>query len=228
MSARYAVYFAPAAEHALWRAGCDWLGRDPRAGHALTPAGRAWVTAPWRYGLHATLKAPMRLAEGASEARFLAAVKALAAAHARFAMPALRVAMLTDFIALRPADELAVSHPLRRLADACVTELDAFRAPLTDAELQRQTKPHFSARQREQVLRYGYGHVLQDWRFHITLTDGLRAADAITVDALLRDARRHFAAALQAPLACDALCVFVEPAPGQPFMLAHRFPLRPV
>ena len=31
MTVRYALYFAPAAGHPLWTAGCDWLGRDPEA-----------------------------------------------------------------------------------------------------------------------------------------------------------------------------------------------------
>ena len=31
-SARVALYYAPALDDPLWRAGCAWLGRDPETG----------------------------------------------------------------------------------------------------------------------------------------------------------------------------------------------------
>lgn len=222
---RVAVYFAPAVDHPLWAAGCAWLGRDARAGLPLPAPARPHVRAPWRYGFHATMKAPLRLADGRDLAGFLAEVAGLAARHARFDVPPLRVTTLNDFLALRPAGAVPAGHPLRRLADACVTDLDEWRAPLTEAERLRQAPPHASLRQHENVRRYGYGHVLDDWRFHLTLTDGLHAAEADARDALTREALRHFAPALQVPLAFEDLAVFVEPAAGEPFVLVRRFPL---
>jgi hypothetical protein len=61
----------------------------------------------------------------------------------------------------------------------------------------------------------------------MTLTDTLPHDDAALRAAMQHDAERHFAAALREPLVCEALCVFVEPAPGEPFRLARRFPLAP-
>ncbi|MEW6704109.1 MAG: DUF1045 domain-containing protein [Pseudomonadota bacterium] len=223
MTFRYAVYFAPAASHALWHAGCDWLGRDARAGMPLSPPAQPQVGSPWRYGFHATLKAPCRLQ--VAPPQWLAQVQALAQRHARFAMPALQVAMLGDFLALRPVQPLAADHPLRRLADDCVLTLDSGRAPADAAERERQLRGDLSMRQREQVERYGYAHVLDDWRLHFTLTDSLGALDAGTVQMLQRKAEAHFAEALRAPLLCDALSVFVQPAPGAPFQRVHRFAL---
>lgn len=228
---RVAVYFAPPDDHPLWAAGSAWLGRDARAGQPVTPPRCAEVQAPWRYGLHATLKPPLRLAHGVSEAQWLAAVQALAARHRRFELPPLQVATLTDFLALRPCEPLPdggalqALHALQALADACVVELECHRAPLSPQEQQRYLAPHLSARQQQQVQRYGYAHVLEDWRFHITLTGSLAARPAAEADRLATEARRHFRDALAAPLPCDALCVFAEPAPGAPFVLTHRFPL---
>ena len=60
---RYAVYWTPPADHPLWRAGCDWLGRDAERAQVDRPGEgpEALTRAPRRYGFHATLKAPMRL-----------------------------------------------------------------------------------------------------------------------------------------------------------------------
>jgi hypothetical protein len=218
---RYAVYFAPAPEHPLWRAGCDWLGRDARSG--LPPATQAppQRAGPWRYGFHATLKAPCRLAVDKRE--FLQAVRALAARHRAFELPRLQVAPLSDFVALLPAQPLERAHPLWRLADACVVELDALRAAPSAAERERSLRGPLSARQRDHAQRHGYAHVLDDWRFHLTVSDGGLEADAMA--GLRASAEAHFAGALRVPLAFDALCVFVEPEPGAPFTLAHRFAL---
>ncbi|THF59240.1 DUF1045 domain-containing protein [Pseudothauera rhizosphaerae] len=223
MSTRYAVYFAPGDDHPLWRAGCAWLGRDPRAGQ---PAGAAPAFArdPWRYGFHATLKAPIRLAPPHGEAAFLDAVRALAREHRRFGMPPLQVAELSGFVALLPARLLAADHPLWALANACVQQLDAFRAPPTEAELARRRSQPLDAAQRDLLARWGYAHVLTQWRFHMTLSDTL--AQDSQREAVVAQARSHFAAALDRALPCDALCVFTEPAPGEPFVLAHRFELQ--
>lgn len=225
---RYALYFAPPADHPLGQAGATWLGRDAHAGQPLTPPASPERAEPWRYGFHATLKAPLRLAAGASEADFLQAVSDLAATRPRFAMPTLTVAQLGDFLALRPSAPLAPDHPLQRLADTCVIELDRWRAPMDAAEQARRLQPGYTPRQREHLLRHGYPHVLQDWRFHMTLSDSLKSWSAAAVAQLTAQAQTHFAPALQAPLCCDALCVFVEPAPGAPLVLAHREGLRPV
>lgn len=219
---RYAVYFTPDAGHPLWQAGCKWLGRDAVQPAAVPPT-RSHLGSPWRYGFHATLKAPCHLAPGVTEADWLGAVQALAQQQRAFPMPALQVAMLGDFLALRPLQAIDAAHALRRLADACVLQLERWRAPLTPPEHERQCRAAHSARQREHVQRLGYAHVLDDWRFHMTLSDSLGSVPEADVQALCEQAQAHFAPALSLPLLCNALSVFVEPAPGHPFVLAQRF-----
>jgi len=221
---RHALYFAPEPDHPLWAAGCDWLGR-PHDGHAAGAPARPGVTAPWRYGFHATLKAPLRLAPGRDEASLLAAVQALAQRHRAFEMPTLSVARLGGFLALRPTPLLSAEHPLRRLADDAVQSLDAWRGPLTPAETRRQLRAAHSPRQQAQVDRWGYAHVLDDWRFHMTLSDDLAADDPAGLEALQQQATAHFAPALRVPLHCRGLCLFTEPAPGEPFTCSVRVAL---
>ena len=115
MSARYAIYLTPPVDHPLWQSGCTWLDRDPSGDEA--PAAPARRAAPWRYGFHATLKTPMRLAEGCSLQSLHQALCALVRTVAPFDMPALEVGLFEDLIVLQPAGPLAEAHPLRDLAD---------------------------------------------------------------------------------------------------------------
>ncbi|MFY7942200.1 MAG: DUF1045 domain-containing protein [Burkholderiaceae bacterium] len=217
---RYALYFAPSADHPLWVAGCTWLGRDAQAGKTLSPPARPEVSTPWRYGFHATLKAPLRLQPGLTENDFLQAVQAWASHQPAFLMPALEVAELGDFLALRPTTPPAAGHPLRRLADACVLELDPWRAALTEAQQRRYLQPHLTPGQQGHVERLGYAHVLEDWRFHMTWSTGLSAPERAALRPL---AEAHFTAALGEPLWCGELCVFTEGAAEAPFFLTQRF-----
>ncbi len=229
-SPRYAVYWAPEPAHPLWRAGIEWLGRDPSvtAAHGVPGTPREATDEPRRYGFHATLKAPFALRQGATAADLLAAVQALAQGFPRFPMPRLEVAALGSFVALRPAEPVGGEHALQRLADACVRSLDNWRAPMDAKTLQRTLSDNsLSPTQQQLVRRWGYPHVFEHWRFHMSLTDSLpqdALGDALR-QRLADEATRHFAAALAVPLACESVCVFVEPAPGAPFVLAHRLPL---
>ena len=196
---RLALYWAPPPTHPLWRSGCDWLGRDPAGTDLGAPPAHA--RAPWRYGFHATLKAPMHPRHGADEAAFIDAVAAFSARWHDFEMPPLRVAWLRGFMALRPTHALCAVHPLRRLADACVTEFDPWRAHAAHAP------------------PWGYAHVFERWRFHMTLSDDT-PNDRTRLEAR---ASAHFAPSLAVPLRAQGLAVFREDQPGAPLRLLGRF-----
>lgn len=224
---RYAIYYAPPVDHPLWAAGCQWLQRDPtQMGELAHAPPRAHTAEPRRYGFHATLKPPFRLREPWSETALLGAVAHLASHTPAFPMPPLRVDWLGDFLALRPTPELPRGHGLHRLADECVDKLDLFRAPPDDAERARRSALQLSDAQREWLDRYGYPYVMDEWRFHMTLTDKLPAPQHATREAIAEQARRHFETALVVPLACESVCVYIEPEKGKPFVLAHRFGLK--
>lgn len=217
---RHALYWVPPSDHPLWSAGCAWLEQgDHRA-------------QPRRYGFHATLKPPFRLREGRLPDELLAAIHRLARAHSPFRMPALAVAELGAFLALRPRDprEVDAAHALRRLADACVRDLDEFRAPPGDEECRRRAaQPGLDELARRNVVRWGYPWVFEAWRFHMTLSDNLADDEAgRAARARLRSqAQAAFAAALAQPLMADGLALFIEDAPGAPLRLAQRFAFTP-
>ncbi|MES2385892.1 MAG: DUF1045 domain-containing protein [Pseudomonadota bacterium] len=221
MSARYAIYFSPAKHSAWWTWGAHWLGRDEHDNTALPQPGVAGIgpeellaltAEPRRYGFHATLKAPFHLSAGHQEANLVARLGRLAQTLAPVALGPLQLATLGNFVALVPR---APPAGLQALAAACVTGLDDLRAPLTEAELARRRSAGLDTRETELLALHGYPHVLERFRFHMTLTGPVDAATAQRVgQALAGEASRLNA---QAPLSLDRLCLFVEQSPGAPF-----------
>jgi putative phosphonate metabolism protein len=222
--ARVAIYYAPLPEDPLTRFSSAWLGRDPITNAPVPqPAvdSIAEITAePRSYGFHATLKPPMRLAEGTDWAGLLTAVRAVAAGIAPFELPALAVAELSGFLALRETNPCPA---LQALADACVEQVDPLRAPLSGDELTRRRKAGLSAEQDAMLLRWGYPYVFRTWFFHMTLTRRLSDAEK----AVIRPAAEAwFAPALAVPRRVEDICVFTQAMPGAAFTLAERLRLR--
>jgi putative phosphonate metabolism protein len=221
MTARYAIYFSPAQHSPWWELGSHWLGRDECADAPLAqclptqfePAELFAVTSePRRYGFHATLKAPFCLSGGHSADDLMARLQALAVTLKPVALGSLQVVTLGDFVALMPAtapDELAA------LAAACVTGLDDLRAPLSQADLTRRRATQLDEREQELLQLYGYPYVLERFRFHLTLSGPVQPAIAQRVMQAVAEPVAQLN--LAAPLVLDRLCLFVEPAPGQPF-----------
>lgn len=223
MSARSAIYFAPAPGSALEAFGCTWLGRGLDGARlpqpvvdGIEPARLTEITrSPRHYGFHATLKAPFGLAQGRSGA-LEEAVAAFASARTPFEI-ALRVGSLGGFIAFLAAEPFAA---LDALAADCVEAFDRFRAPLTEAEIARRRASGLSPRQDAHLLRYGYPYVLDDFRFHMTLTERLHAPERDHVLAILAERAQGICAA---PLTIDAISIFEQSSRDAPFALRRRF-----
>lgn len=222
---RAAIYYTPAPDDPLTRQAALWLGRDAFGGGATRPADPEidpLVAAPARYGFHATLKAPFRLADGASLAGLDAALAAFAAGRDAVALGALALSRLGSFLALTPAEPLAEPGLAGLEADIRIA-FEPFRAPLTPDEVARRRPDRLSARQRANLDRWGYPHIGEDFRFHLTLTDTLAETALPETEARIRSG---FAGLLGQPHAVDALALFVEPQAGAPFSVHSRHPLR--
>jgi len=224
---RLAVYFAPAADSALHRVASRWLGRDAVTGApcdqpevpGLTAERFAELTAePRRYGFHATLKAPFALAAGAGEADAIRRIEALAQSLQAFEAR-LAVSRIDGFVALTPATP---TPAIDALGAACVRGFDDLRAPLSPADYARRKPDQLSARQRDYLQAWGYPYVFEEFRFHMTLSGRLTAAEAALVETT---ARGHFGPLLVQAVAIDRLMLFREPAPGAPFTQAAEVAL---
>ena len=207
---RLALYFAP-PPGPLARTAAHWLGRDAVSGAQIDPPHpllSALATSARRYGFHATLKAPFRLAEGLTEPDLIDALHRFAARHRPVQVEALRVASLDGFLALVPEGDTAA---LDSLAAQVVTAFDLFRAPMTDAERARRQPDRLSIRQRALLDAYGYPFVLDEFRFHMTLTDRL---DATQHAELVPLAQALFDPVLPRPFGIDRIAVFGESEDG--------------
>jgi putative phosphonate metabolism protein len=236
VTVRFAIYAVPgsgpadAVGTALRAKAEQWLGRSV-CGTLVTPGAPAgWtrdaidaITADARrYGFHATLKAPFRLAEGRTPAELDAALARFAASRASVVIPRLSLARLSGFFALVPGAEAA---ELYALADEVVTCFDHFRAPATEAETARRNPAALTPRQRELLKAWGYPYVLEEFRFHLTLTDRIPDARRPEVE---RSLNGWFAEVIGADVPVDVLALFTEATPGAPFQLHAVYPLRPV
>jgi len=112
------------------------------------------------------------------------------------------------------------NHPaLKALATHCVMGLDDLRQPLSPEERLRRQPDQLDARGRELLDRHGYPHVLERFRFHITLTG---PCDMATAGGLVSQLAPSLAALNQAsPPVLDRLCLFHERAAGANFVRVH-------
>lgn len=220
---RFAIYYAP-EPGAFADAAAAWLGWDLAFGQFVPqptlalPRSLAEVTAePRKYGFHATLKPPFRLAEGVSFADLTQATAELAQSLAPLTLPGLQMVNLDGFLALTPTgDETA----LQAFAAQIVQQLDPLRASLTPAEIARRRPERLTQRQRELLATYGYPYVLEQFRFHLTLSGPLAQDET----AIATAAARHFAGLIPQPFVIAEICLCGEDAMGQ-FHLLHRYAL---
>jgi hypothetical protein len=220
---RYAVYYAPAADSALWRFGSTTLGVDAITGEDVAfavPRGCApeiWpeLTAePRHYGFHATLKAPFELAGGRSEAQLRAFAHNYAAGLESVALNRLDVTALGSFVALTPPPE---NEALQRFAFSLVQAFEPFRAPLGPADMERRLRHPLTPAQRAYLEAFGYPYVGDAFRFHMTLTGSLPFDVVAPVKQALVEAYAHAVPA--GPVRLDRIALFKQDSRESRFRL---------
>ncbi len=220
MFERYAIYFAPDRQHPLWSTAAQWLGRDP-SGPAVRQTDVAGLaradldarsTSARRYGFHATIKAPMRLPPGIAADQLASELECFVATRPPVSLGQMKLALIDGFLALVPIEQ---SPAVTGLAADVVEHFDRFRAPLeADDRRRRLAGGTLSPRQIDLLDRFGYPYVLEQFQFHMTLTDRLPRDEQELYRAA---ATRHFGALVESELELDRLVLFAEPQAGQPF-----------
>lgn len=225
---RFAVYFAPCAESMLGQFGHAWLGRDPESGQDLVRLDAngisadellAATTSPSRYGFHGTLKPPFALRDGQTRSDLEAALGDFCAQVAPVTCGHLTLKSISRFLALVPTEPVA---PSGDLAASLVRGLDEFREPEDEAAMNKRRAVGLSDRQEDYLVRWGYPYVMEEFRFHLTLTNKLEG-----------DQLDRFETALvplvdplcQTPFTITDVCLFGDPGDGKPFALLQRFSL---
>ena len=218
---RYAVYHTP--QGTLGRFGADWLGWDVTSGTQTTPPDIEGLPAPWdditgtprKYGFHATIKPPFRLADGWTETDLLTAFTTHCDLAAPVTLDGLELAQLGRFLALVPTGD---TQALNALAANTVRTLDPFRARPTDADLARRRAAGLTPEQDALLLQWGYPYVMDQFRCHYTLSGKLPKAQATQLRAALDPVLTPL---LPRPFVLDTLSLCGEDAAGR-FHLVHR------
>jgi putative phosphonate metabolism protein len=226
---RYAIYYASEPRSDLDRFGAVHLGYDAWTGDELpfpegvlqaVPDWRALTQDPRKYGFHATLKAPMALADGKTETEFLDACAAFA--DAPRAIPFIKpvVQSISGFIAVVPAQ---APRELEQFAADCVSAFDGFRATLTPEDRARRNPSKLTPRQCDYLDRWGYPYVMEEFRFHMTLTGRLDATRREPILAMLQD---RFAGLAIDRLVVDRIALFKQDTTTARFRIIGQWPLR--
>ena len=225
---RWAIYYLPEPASALHLVGTDWLGYDMDQSLTLCPElppaipRERWIevtSAARRYGFHATLKPPFRLADDRTPQRLIQSLHAFASGRRALQCPSLVLARLGGFLALVPSEPCPA---LEELSADCVRDLDSFRRPLTTPELSSRRNASLTDRELNNLERWGYPYVLDTWKFHMTLTCSLPAEQRCIFYTHLTE---RCAPACEAPLSISSICLLQEPCAGSRFQLVKRFPL---
>ena len=211
---RYAIYFAPQPTSELAHFGRNWLGMDAEDTSFSKP-DNGFVTTPRRYGFHATLKAPMRLADGSSLSDLVSACRELASRLTIVELGQLKLNRIGTFLALTA--DTNRHERISRLAFECVKELDDLRAPLNETEMSK--RQGLTPLQRRNLEDWGYPFVGAEFRFHMTLTSSLEPSALGQAKALLEPIIPV------EPTEIDAISIFGDPGDLKPFRLIERFPL---
>jgi 2'-5' RNA ligase len=183
------------------------------------PLGVATITeTPRKYGFHGTVKPPFRLAGGTTAEELHEATRRLCETLAPIRLEGLALHRIGGFLALTPVSD---QPELGRLAARVVEGLDRFRAPPDAAEIARRAPERLSTRQRSYLELWGYPYVMEEFRFHLTLTGDLPEDQARATEAALAPV---LAPMLPSPFRIDSLCLFGQGADGL-FRLLHRYAL---
>ncbi len=176
---RYAICFTPPMADPLSAVAASWLGRNVYSGEptelpsvaGLSSADIAYHTAvPRRFGFHAMMMSPFRLHPDMTESQLLKALMHFAGAQTPFETDRLEVARIGRCLGLMPQVPSTAMH---LLAANVVQEFNAFRAPLSEDEIERSDPDRLTAPQFSNLHRWGAPHVMDEYRFHMLLTGPL-------------------------------------------------------
>lgn len=227
MARRYALYYSPSTQSPLGSFGAAWLGRTiegqklspPTLDGVPDPVWKAATSEARRYGFHATLKPPFRLAPGATEDALIEATESFCQATPPIPLGTLSVEPLSGFIALRPKRD----EPVTAFAQACVRAFEGYRAPATDEEIARRRPDTLSPRQRQLLEQWGYPYVMEEFRFHMTLTGHLTDSAS---DMFLKILESRYAPLGDQVVSIDDICLFRQETRKDNFILTGRYALR--
>lgn len=227
MSVRYAIFFAPIKGSFLESFGREWLGRCSETGLAvmhpvLSSINQSemsdLVTTPRQYGFHGTLVPPFVLKEPCSEDELVAHAKNFAQGQLPFFLAGLSVREIGSFLALVVENQSRIA----RLAEASLRSFHPFRKQPTLAEFEQRRSRGLTPVQRRLLMNWWYPYVLEEYRFHMTLTGSIRDKKKRRRILKILSERTELICKTTHPV--RELCIFHQAGTESPFTIIHRIP----
>jgi hypothetical protein len=136
-----------------------------------------------------------------------------------FQIPRIEVARLGNFYSLLPS---VPCEQIQYLASALVQEFDRFRAPLSEAEIERSDPDGLSATQFANLHRWGNPYVMEEFRFHMPVTGPVNMIDMPRIEPVLRTI---FEPVLSEPVTVSNVALMIEEGTGGPFRVHSLHPM---
>lgn len=216
---RYAIYYIP--DLPLFQIGSDWLGWNSITGQETTlSADHLRITdRPRKYGFHATVKPPFSLASNSTQGDLQDAFQTFCATVSPATGGTLKISRLGRFLAMTQDVQ---SNEVTELAASTVSHFDKFRAPLSDQDIAKRRQRRLTPEQDALMLRWGYPYVMQEFKFHMTLTGPLQNDE---IDAIEHDANKRFREFLGQPLKIASLALLGEDSDSGRFHVVDKLSL---
>lgn len=223
---RLAIYFTPSPDSPLGKAGASWFGRDITStsyGGQLTPQEmdearfKEITSTPFHYGFHGTIKPPFQLASGTTRLSFYALLEHVVSTIKPIILPELQLSEIDNFLCLT---ETHPTKELQLLAKKIVTTFDHFRREPTRQELTRRRLANLTPKQELMLMNWGYPYVLDEFRFHLTLTNKIK--NQVEKQLIMSHATTVFPKKICQNIPFDGLSVFVE-EDGLPMYRTHFY-----
>ena len=216
---RYAIYYIP--DLPLFQIGSDWLGWNSiTEQETLLSADHRRITdRPRKYGFHATLKPPFSLASNSTQGDLQDAFHAFCATVSPATGGTLKISRLGRFLAMTQDVQ---SNEVTELAASTVSHFDKFRAPLSEQDIAKRRQRRLTPEQDALMLRWGYPYMMQEFKFHMTLTGPLQNDE---IDAIEDDANTRFREFLGQPLKIASIALLGEDSDSGRFHVVDKLSL---
>ena len=216
---RYAIYYIP--DLPLFQIGSDWLGWNSITGQETTLSAdhRRITDRPRKYGFHATVKPPFSLASNSTQGDLQDAFQTFCASVSPATGGTLKISRLGRFLAMTQDVQ---SNEVTELAASTVSHFDKFRAPLSDQDIAKRRQRRLTPQQDALMLRWGYPYVMQEFKFHMTLTGPLAPNE---IDAIEHDANTRFQEFIGQPLKIASLALLGEDSDSGRFHVVDKLSL---
>ena len=224
---RFAIYFVPPESNDLTRFTASWFGWDVYKGikvdypvlHNLNYDIKEITNTPSKYGFHGTLKAPFSLVPNKTIDDLKLSLSMLSRSIKKFLIPSICLREISGFIAIVPTVQ---NQSINFLARKCLEGLDCFRDAEPPEILNKRRSAGLSSSEERHLLKWGYPYVLDDFRFHLTMTGKLTPKVSKNVFSVLSS---ELQAALNAPLPINKICLFGESNINGQFEVIDEFSL---